>query len=75
MSDLKSFIVSHFGLDGKREHWMPGNRRKGTEPREKVSYASEEEARQAMEKNLPGGSYYQCSICNAWHIASPKRRV
>lgn len=71
--DLRSTVVTRFGLDGRREHWMPGNRRRSTGAREKRRYTSEQEAREAMEINLPGGSYYQCSICSDWHIASPKR--
>ena len=70
-----SYIVSLYGLDGKREHWMPGNRRRGTPAREKRRHATEADARAAMERNFPAknGRVYQCSICGDWHIASPER--
>lgn len=68
-----SFIVSHYGLDGQREHMMPGNRRRGTPARAKRGYSTEAEAREAMERNRPGGSVYRCSICDDWHMAIPAR--
>lgn len=72
---LDSYIVSHFGLDGKREHYMPGNRRKGIGIREKRGFASEEAARRFLvDHGLKRMRVYRCSICDQWHTASPGRR-
>lgn len=71
-----SFIVRLFGLDGLREHWMPGNRRRGTPAREKRRFDTEAEAQAFLEAHprMKGGSVYQCGICDQWHTASPERR-
>lgn len=70
-----SYIVSLYGLDGKRQHWMPGNRRRGTGPREKRSFPTEADASTfAAEHCRVGTTVYRCSICGDWHTASPKRR-
>ena len=39
-----SFIVSKFGLDGVRQHYMPGNRRTGAGMREKRPFDTEDDA-------------------------------
>lgn len=75
MSQSDSYVVSLYGLDGKREHWMPGNRRRGTGPREKRPFESEAEARAfADASNWPQGEVYRCSICEKWHLSKPRRR-
>lgn len=67
-------IVSRFGLDGKRQHWVPGNRRRGTGATEKRPFASEEAARTFIDQQRRQGfTAYLCEICERWHIASPKR--
>lgn len=70
-----SYIVSLYGLDGKREHWMPGNHRTGQGPREKRPFSSEEAALAFVTKNSrPNSTVYQCGVCGFWHTASPKRQ-
>lgn len=76
---IKSHVVSLYGIDGLREHYMPGNRRKGTGVREKKAFESEAEARAFLEAHRgrwdgPSGSVYVCGVCGKWHTASPKRR-
>lgn len=71
----QSYVVSLYGLDGKREHWMPGNRRKGTGPTEKKPFDTQAEAQAfADASSFPQGEVYQCSICAKWHLSKPKRR-
>lgn len=70
-----SFVVSLYGIEGKREHWIPGNRKRGTEAHEKRGFANEEEALGHIKIHFKGrGTTYQCSICGKWHTASLKRR-
>jgi hypothetical protein len=71
---LDSYIVSLFGLDGKREHYMPGNRRRGTGVREKRPFDTEAEARAFIEVSGWPNRIYQCSICGKWHTAKPARQ-
>ena len=72
---LDSYVVHLYGLDGKREHWMPGNRKRGLGPREKKPFDTEEEAKAFLVKHgHTGFTTYQCSICHKWHTASPPRR-
>lgn len=76
MVEHPSWIVSHYGLDGAREHWVPGNRRRGTEAKEKRAFQTREEAeafiadRSHPQKPSFRGEMgaYQCSVCGAWHI-------
>lgn len=71
---IESYVVRRDGLDGKREHWKPGNTRRGTGPTEKRSFDSEAEAQTfADASNWPQGTVYQCSICEKWHLSSPRR--
>lgn len=66
-----SYVVRRDGIDGQREHWMPGNFRRGTGPREKRGYDTEQEAREHLNGS---GSVYQCPICDKWHRASEPKR-
>lgn len=72
----KSFIVDKFGLGGKREHWVPGNRKKGTGPKPKRAFSSESDARAHLIERGRGLDWavYRCSMCEKFHIASPTRR-
>lgn len=78
---LDSFIVSHYELDGLREHWMPGNRRTGRLATEKRAFASlaEAEAFIADRPHLQGRTYrgamgaYRCGVCGAFHIGRRER--
>ena len=65
---IESFVVVRDGLQGKREHWVPGNFRRGTPPREKRAFATAKAALEAL-RDRPG-KVYTCSICDRWHIAS-----
>lgn len=70
-----SFIVSHYGLDGLREHFMPGNRRRGTGIRTKRSFEGRPEAQAFLDRRgWKDNVIYRCSVCGAWHTASPKRK-
>lgn len=74
---LKSYVVELYGLvDGKRAHWMPGNRRKGTGAREKYGHETESAARAWLIERGRGldWSVYRCPICSKFHVASPVRK-
>lgn len=74
-TDHDSFVVSFFGLDGVRQHWVPGNRRRNRPAREKRRFPSEADARTFIEERhlAPASRVYRCSICDDWHLASPAR--
>lgn len=69
---IDSYVVTRDGLHGKREHWMPGNVRRGTGPREKRPFDSEQDAAEALGERA--GRAYQCSICEKWHLASEPKQ-
>ena len=76
---IKSYVVTLYGIEGQRQHFMPGNRRKGTGVREKKPFDTEEEALAFIAKQEGdgwprGGVAYLCSLCGKWHTASPPRR-
>lgn len=70
-----SYIVERYGLEGLREHWMPGNYRRGSGPREKRPFDNESDGRCFLiEQGYgPEWSVYPCSICHKYHVASPRR--
>lgn len=73
---LDSFVVSFYGLEGiKRQHWIPGNRRRGLGIREKRHYHTQEEALARSAHVNPGARAYQCGVCGFWHATSRKRRT
>lgn len=71
-----SHVVSKYGLEGVREHWMPGNFRRQLPAREKRPFESEADARAFLVEHGhgPDWSAYVCHVCEKWHVASPKRR-
>jgi hypothetical protein len=76
-----SYIVALYGLEGKREHWVPGDRRRGKPATEKRAFASEAEAQAFIDDrpHLQKPSYrgamgpYRCSVCNFFHIGRRER--
>lgn len=81
-----SFIVSKYGLDGLRQHWIPGNRRRNLPPREKRQFATRVAALAWIAANPNAGAprglhCYRCWICGQWHLSrngrhgDPSRRV
>ena len=78
---IPSFIVTHYGLDGVREHWTPGNRKTGKPATEKRAFATEAEALTFIAERpyLQQPSYrgemgaYRCGICGAFHIGRGSR--
>jgi hypothetical protein len=69
-----SYVVTLYGIDGLRHHFLPGNRRRRTGIKAKRGFAKEADAlAYAAEHNLKGFTTYLCPTCDQWHLASPKR--
>lgn len=73
---IDSYVVERDGLVGVREHWMPGNYRRGTPAREKRPFENEPDARAFLIEHGHGPDWriYRCHVCSKYHVSKPERK-